>query len=196
MSSYFWGSAPGVTRSLTPTDDPTGTQSEFYTSLNVLCGSFLNHLCAFLVFSCAESQSVPLYLDVNTSSFYTEFSLAQVISLILQHQSGVTETFIKQNAKFEELNEIHIFFVPVRGCHRLFKTLISCNCYCNCLLLWYTSKIRCIFKNTVCRNLHDCQMACQLSKQRVQIQANLISSVAVCILRFPNFTFLYIYMDL
>lgn len=29
-------------------------------------------------FSCAESQSVPLYLDVDTSSFYTELSLAQV----------------------------------------------------------------------------------------------------------------------
>ncbi|XP_037317045.1 transmembrane protein 179-like [Pungitius pungitius] len=28
-------------------------------------------------YSCAESQSVPLYLDVNTSSFYTELSLAQ-----------------------------------------------------------------------------------------------------------------------
>lgn len=29
-------------------------------------------------FSCSESQSVPLYLDVDTSSFYTELSLAQV----------------------------------------------------------------------------------------------------------------------
>uniref|UniRef100_A0A8C7X1Q5 Zgc:153018 n=1 Tax=Oryzias sinensis TaxID=183150 RepID=A0A8C7X1Q5_9TELE len=29
-------------------------------------------------YSCAESQSVPLYLDVNTLSFYTELSLAQV----------------------------------------------------------------------------------------------------------------------
>nr|XP_046261284.1 transmembrane protein 179-like [Scatophagus argus] len=28
-------------------------------------------------YSCAESQSVPLYLDVNTSSFYTELSVAQ-----------------------------------------------------------------------------------------------------------------------
>ncbi|XP_057706700.1 transmembrane protein 179-like [Corythoichthys intestinalis] len=28
-------------------------------------------------FSCAASQSVPLYLDVDTSSFYTELSLAQ-----------------------------------------------------------------------------------------------------------------------
>ncbi|KAG7225742.1 hypothetical protein INR49_014593 [Caranx melampygus] len=28
-------------------------------------------------YSCAESQSVPLYLDVDTSSFYTELSLAQ-----------------------------------------------------------------------------------------------------------------------
>lgn len=28
--------------------------------------------------SCAESQSMPLYLDVDTSSFYTELSLAQV----------------------------------------------------------------------------------------------------------------------
>ncbi|XP_005913371.1 transmembrane protein 179-like [Haplochromis burtoni] len=28
-------------------------------------------------FSCAESQSVPLYLDVDTSSFFTELSLAQ-----------------------------------------------------------------------------------------------------------------------
>ncbi|KAM9741346.1 transmembrane protein 179 [Menidia menidia] len=28
-------------------------------------------------YSCAESQSVPLYLDVNTSSFFTELSLAQ-----------------------------------------------------------------------------------------------------------------------
>lgn len=31
-----------------------------------------------LVCSCAESQSMPLYLDVDTSSFYTELSLAQV----------------------------------------------------------------------------------------------------------------------
>lgn len=31
-----------------------------------------------IVFSCAESQSVPLYLDVNTSTFYTDLSLAQV----------------------------------------------------------------------------------------------------------------------
>ncbi|XP_034454476.1 transmembrane protein 179 [Hippoglossus hippoglossus] len=29
-------------------------------------------------YSCAESQSVPLYLDVDTSSFYTELNLAQV----------------------------------------------------------------------------------------------------------------------
>lgn len=29
-------------------------------------------------FSCAEAESVPLYLDVNTSSFYTELSLAEV----------------------------------------------------------------------------------------------------------------------
>lgn len=29
-------------------------------------------------FSCAEAESVPLYLDVNTSSFYTEFSLAEI----------------------------------------------------------------------------------------------------------------------
>ncbi|XP_051277104.1 transmembrane protein 179-like [Dicentrarchus labrax] len=29
-------------------------------------------------YSCAESQSVPLYLDVDTSSFYTELGLAQV----------------------------------------------------------------------------------------------------------------------
>uniref|UniRef100_A0A3Q3JID3 Transmembrane protein 179 n=1 Tax=Monopterus albus TaxID=43700 RepID=A0A3Q3JID3_MONAL len=28
-------------------------------------------------YSCAESESVPLYLDVDTSSFYTELSLAQ-----------------------------------------------------------------------------------------------------------------------
>ncbi|KAM3836022.1 transmembrane protein 179-like [Diretmus argenteus] len=28
-------------------------------------------------YSCAESQSVPLYLDVDTSSFYTELTLAQ-----------------------------------------------------------------------------------------------------------------------
>ncbi|XP_070693290.1 transmembrane protein 179 [Pempheris klunzingeri] len=28
-------------------------------------------------YSCAESQSVPLYLDVETSSFYTELSMAQ-----------------------------------------------------------------------------------------------------------------------
>ncbi|KAK2848999.1 hypothetical protein Q5P01_008833 [Channa striata] len=28
-------------------------------------------------YSCAEAQSVPLYLDVDTSSFYTELSLAQ-----------------------------------------------------------------------------------------------------------------------
>ncbi|TNM99182.1 transmembrane protein 179-like [Takifugu flavidus] len=28
-------------------------------------------------FSCAESQSMPLYLDVDTSSFYTELNLAQ-----------------------------------------------------------------------------------------------------------------------
>lgn len=28
-------------------------------------------------FSCAESQSVPLYLDVNTSNFYTELSMAE-----------------------------------------------------------------------------------------------------------------------
>ncbi|XP_034036929.1 transmembrane protein 179 [Thalassophryne amazonica] len=28
-------------------------------------------------YSCAESQSVPLYLDVDTSSFYTELNLAQ-----------------------------------------------------------------------------------------------------------------------
>ena len=32
----------------------------------------------YVLFSCAESQSVPLYLDVDTSSFYTELSLAQV----------------------------------------------------------------------------------------------------------------------
>ncbi|XP_045887469.1 transmembrane protein 179-like [Micropterus dolomieu] len=32
-------------------------------------------------YSCAESQSVPLYLDVDTSSFYTELSLAQVGAL-------------------------------------------------------------------------------------------------------------------
>lgn len=38
---------------------------------------FLISSCMF-VFSCAESQSVPLYLDVDTSSFYTELSLAQV----------------------------------------------------------------------------------------------------------------------
>ncbi|XP_029021605.1 transmembrane protein 179-like [Betta splendens] len=30
-----------------------------------------------LPYSCAEAQSVPLYLDVDTSSFYTELSLAQ-----------------------------------------------------------------------------------------------------------------------
>uniref|UniRef100_A0A1A8F426 Transmembrane protein 179 n=1 Tax=Nothobranchius korthausae TaxID=1143690 RepID=A0A1A8F426_9TELE len=29
-------------------------------------------------YSCAESQSVPLYLDVNTSTFFTDLSLAQV----------------------------------------------------------------------------------------------------------------------
>ncbi|XP_034545098.1 transmembrane protein 179 [Notolabrus celidotus] len=29
-------------------------------------------------YSCAESESIPLYLDVNTSSFYTELNLAQV----------------------------------------------------------------------------------------------------------------------
>lgn len=29
-------------------------------------------------FSCAEAESVPLYLDVNTSSFYTELSLAEI----------------------------------------------------------------------------------------------------------------------
>ncbi len=28
--------------------------------------------------SCAESQSVPLYLDVETSSFYSELNCAQV----------------------------------------------------------------------------------------------------------------------
>ncbi|XP_045898320.1 transmembrane protein 179-like [Micropterus dolomieu] len=47
------------------------------TNLNVsVVGSFLSPPCLF-VFSCAESQSVPLYLDVDTSSFYTELSLAQ-----------------------------------------------------------------------------------------------------------------------
>lgn len=29
-------------------------------------------------YSCAESESIPLHLDVNTSSFYTELNLAQV----------------------------------------------------------------------------------------------------------------------
>ncbi|KAJ7983529.1 hypothetical protein DPEC_G00377110, partial [Dallia pectoralis] len=29
-------------------------------------------------YSCAESQSIPLYLDVETSSFYTELTLAEV----------------------------------------------------------------------------------------------------------------------
>lgn len=55
-----------------------------------MCLGRFTSLCACLVFSCAESQSVPLYLDVNTLSFYTELSLAQVgllTSRILQHQS-------------------------------------------------------------------------------------------------------------
>lgn len=43
-------------------------------------GSFLILLCP-CVLSCAESQSVPLYLDVDASSFYTELSLAQVGAL-------------------------------------------------------------------------------------------------------------------
>uniref|UniRef100_A0A8C7G6A5 Uncharacterized protein n=1 Tax=Oncorhynchus kisutch TaxID=8019 RepID=A0A8C7G6A5_ONCKI len=30
-------------------------------------------------YSCAESQSVPMYLDVETSSFYTELPLAEVV---------------------------------------------------------------------------------------------------------------------
>ncbi|KAM9377434.1 transmembrane protein 179 isoform 2-T2 [Pholidichthys leucotaenia] len=33
-------------------------------------------------YSCAESQSVPLYLDVDTSSFYTELSLAQITDIL------------------------------------------------------------------------------------------------------------------
>lgn len=40
--------------------------------------SHSDDLMFLFVFSCAESQSVPLYLDVDTSSFYTELSLAQV----------------------------------------------------------------------------------------------------------------------
>lgn len=35
-------------------------------------------LSYWFVLSCAESQSMPLYLDVDTSSFYTELNLAQV----------------------------------------------------------------------------------------------------------------------
>lgn len=40
------------------------------------CDTVTNH--NLQPYSCAESQSVPLYLDVDTSSFYTELSLAQV----------------------------------------------------------------------------------------------------------------------
>lgn len=42
-------------------------------------------------FSCAEAESVPLYLDVDTSSFYTELSLAE-ISLW-----GVTALWLSQS---------------------------------------------------------------------------------------------------
>ncbi|XP_034400177.1 transmembrane protein 179 [Cyclopterus lumpus] len=43
--------------------------------LNSWCDTVTDH--NIQPYSCAESQSVPLYLDVNTSSFYTELSLAQ-----------------------------------------------------------------------------------------------------------------------
>lgn len=43
-------------------------------------------------FSCAESQSVPLYLDVDTSSFFTELSLAQVGMLKYKQTQNVAHT--------------------------------------------------------------------------------------------------------
>ncbi|KAG7518550.1 transmembrane protein 179-like [Solea senegalensis] len=41
-------------------------------------------------YTCAESQSVPLYLDVDTSSFYTELSLAQVGTRSLAYKHYTT----------------------------------------------------------------------------------------------------------
>lgn len=45
------------------------------------CGTVTDHNKQ--PFSCAEAESVPLFLDVNTSSFYTELSLAEISSWAL-----------------------------------------------------------------------------------------------------------------
>ena len=49
-----------------------------YVDMLTLC---LVYMCVFLLLpshSCAESQSIPFYLDVDTSSFYTDLTLVQV----------------------------------------------------------------------------------------------------------------------
>lgn len=59
----------------------------------------------FLTSSCAASQSVPLFLDVDTSSFYTELSLAQVRALTELRWWMTVEHF---TAKRRELQILHL----------------------------------------------------------------------------------------
>lgn len=79
-------------------------------------------------FSCAESQSIPLYMDVNTSSFYSELSCA-LIALW-----SVTALWLTQ-VILSFLRLYHSHSQHITGpCLPREKELLLGQAYCNCAL--------------------------------------------------------------
>uniref|UniRef100_A0A8C7XSG9 Zgc:153018 n=1 Tax=Oryzias sinensis TaxID=183150 RepID=A0A8C7XSG9_9TELE len=70
-------------------------------------------------YSCAESQSVPLYLDVNTLSFYTELNPAAPIRLFLTFKK------LKHNIRIVELNKMY-FLCQSQDAIDCLNTQIGC----------------------------------------------------------------------